>query len=207
MGLMDEVQRLRAPPSFGRVYKGIRVKAEDGGQVLRKKTTSTDGNATRTAASTVVMRAARHFVQFRLRDDAQSAKTTCVGVVRPDWNVETGHNAQYTRGHCFFRCADGKKFPGCRDWIGMSAARAGDCIGLLLDLDRGEMLVYKNGAPLGVMATGLSGEYCWAVVTAGKPVPYPYPHAPPPTTDESPGILRLEPATVPPLVSRKSSSW
>ena len=79
----------------------------------------------------------------------------------------------------------------------MSAATVGDCIGLLLDLDRGEMLVYKNGAPLGVMATGLSGEYCWAVATAGKSVPYPYPNAPPPTVDESPGILRLEPATMP----------
>ena len=136
-------------------------------------------------------------MQFRLRDDAQSARTTCVGVVRPNWNVETGYNAQYTRGHCFFRCADGKAFPGCRDWSGMPALStcAADCIGLLLDLDRGEMLVYKNGALLGVMATGLTGEYCWAVATAGRGVPYSYPHAPPPIAGD--GILRLEPAPVP----------
>lgn len=198
MGLMHEVQRLRAPPSFGRVYKGIRVKAEDGGQVVVKKQTNADGDATRTAASTVVMRAGKHFVQFRLRNDGQSATTSCVGVVRPDWNVETGHNAQYVRGHCFLRLADGRAFPGLRLWAGMQAAREGDCIGLLLDLHRGEMVVYKNGALLGVMATGLSGKYCWAVATAGKPVPYRYPMQQPPTVGESPGILRLEPAPVPP---------
>ena len=31
------------------------------------------------------------------------------------------------------------------------------------DLDQGSMTVYKNDERLGVMATGLSGEYCWAV--------------------------------------------
>ena len=39
----------------------------------------------------------------------------------------------------------------------------GDRIGLLLDLDQGSMTVYKNDERLGVMATGLSGEYSWAV--------------------------------------------
>ena len=34
---------------------------------------------------------------------------------------------------------------------------------MLLDLDQGSMTVYKNDKRLGVMATGLSGEYCWAV--------------------------------------------
>eukprot|EP01046_Picozoa_sp_COSAG06_P065814 COSAG06_NODE_16335_length_1006_cov_25.051819_1_plen_69_part_00 len=34
---------------------------------------------------------------------------------------------------------------------------------MLLDLDQGTMTVYKNDERLGVMATGLSGEYCWAV--------------------------------------------
>ena len=43
-----------------------------------------------------------------------------------------------------------------------------DHIGLLLDLDQGTMTVYKNDERLGVMATGLSGEYCWAV-TLGYP--------------------------------------
>jgi hypothetical protein len=43
------------------------------------------------------------------------------------------------------------------------AMKEGDHIGLLLDLDQGSMTVYKNDERLGVMATGLSGEYCWAV--------------------------------------------
>eukprot|EP01046_Picozoa_sp_COSAG06_P012757 COSAG06_NODE_759_length_12508_cov_9.809171_2_plen_55_part_00 len=34
---------------------------------------------------------------------------------------------------------------------------------MLLDLDQGTMTVYKNNERLGVMATGLSGEYSWAV--------------------------------------------
>ena len=187
MGLMSEVQHLRAPPSFSRVCRGIRVKAEAGGYVVIKKDTWADGHATRTAASTVVMRAGRHFVQFHLRDGIANAASTCVGVVRPSWNVEKGHNAQYTRGNCFVRCADGKAFPGFRDWPGMAmlSSTAGDRIGLLLDLDRGEMVVYKNGAPLGIMAAGLSGEYCWAVATAGTNSYIHY------------GILRLEGAPVP----------
>ena len=47
----------------------------------------------------------------------------------------------------------------------MEAARErGDRIGLLLDLDQGSMTVYKNDERLGVMmATGLSGGYCWAL--------------------------------------------
>ena len=36
-------------------------------------------------------------------------------------------------------------------------------LGLLLDLDEGMMTVYQNGQRLGVMKTGLSGEYVWAV--------------------------------------------
>ena len=46
----------------------------------------------------------------------------------------------------------------------MAASETGDCVELLLDLDQGSMTVYKNDERLGVMvASGLSGEYCWAV--------------------------------------------
>jgi hypothetical protein len=45
----------------------------------------------------------------------------------------------------------------------MQNAKQGDRIGMLLDLDQGTMTVYKNDERLGVMATGLSGEYSWAV--------------------------------------------
>jgi hypothetical protein len=39
---------------------------------------------------------------------------------------------------------------------------------MLLDLDQGTMTVYKNDERLGVMATGLSGEYSWAVTLYGQ---------------------------------------
>ena len=37
-------------------------------------------------------------------------------------------------------------------------------IGLLLDLDKGTLSVYKNGRRLGVMKEGLTGDYCWFVM-------------------------------------------
>jgi hypothetical protein len=39
---------------------------------------------------------------------------------------------------------------------------------MLLDLDQGTMTVYKSDERLGVMATGLSGEYSWAVALYGQ---------------------------------------
>ena len=36
-------------------------------------------------------------------------------------------------------------------------------VGLLLDCDAGTLTVKKNGKRLGVAATGLAGELCWAV--------------------------------------------
>jgi len=39
----------------------------------------------------------------------------------------------------------------------------GDTFGLLLDCGAGRLVVYKNGARLGVAAAGLTGELCWMV--------------------------------------------
>ena len=63
----------------------------------------------------------------------------------------------------------------------MQSARWGDHIGILLNLDKGSMTVYKNDTRLGVMASsGLHEKYCWAVVLA------------------KPGEnLRIEPAAMP----------
>ena len=51
----------------------------------------------RTAASTVVMRAGRHFVQFT----AMSGSDMHFGVIRAGWDVEGGANAHMVDGHCF----------------------------------------------------------------------------------------------------------
>ena len=39
----------------------------------------------------------------------------------------------------------------------------GDVVELLLDCGDGTLAVKKNGKRLGVAATGLTGEFCWAV--------------------------------------------
>ena len=46
-------------------------------------------------------------------------------------------------------------------WEGMERVSAGDEIGMLLDLDEGTLSVYKDGRKLGVMKSGLAGQYCW----------------------------------------------
>jgi hypothetical protein len=69
-------------------------------------------------------------------------------------------------GHCFYYTWTGARYPGFGVWEGsQGVVEAGDRIGLLLDLDQGTMTVYnyKNDERLGVMATGLGGEYSWAV--------------------------------------------
>ena len=40
---------------------------------------------------------------------------------------------------------------------------SGDVVVLLLDCDAGTLSVKLNGRRLGVAATGLTGEFCWAV--------------------------------------------
>jgi hypothetical protein len=90
------------------------------------------------------------------------------GVIRPGWDVEGGQDAQRVDGHCFYYTYFATRFPGGSNWEGMQYAMDGDRIGLLLDLDQGSMTVYKNDERLGVMATGLSGEYCWAVTLRNK---------------------------------------
>ena len=96
-------------------------------------------------------------------------------------------------GHCFYWSVSGERYAGPTDghdllwdeddddehvWEAQQSATTGDSIGLLLDIDQGSMTVYKNGErlaappsrahPAGIpgvmMPSGLSGEYCWAVL-------------------------------------------
>jgi hypothetical protein len=106
------------------------------------------------------MRAGRHYAEFTVA----SGSVMCFGVIRPGWDVEGGMDAFLVNGHCFYDTFSGHRFPNVLSWEGLQTAREeGDRIGMLLDLDQGSMTVYKNDVRLGVMATGLSGEYSWAV--------------------------------------------
>ena len=74
-----------------------------------------------------------------------------LGVIRPGWDVEAGVNAYNVDGHCFYRTATGDRFPGNHDWEGRQTAKQGDRIDMLLDLDQGSIIVWKNDVKLGVM--------------------------------------------------------
>jgi hypothetical protein len=93
-----------------------------------------------------------------------------VGLARPDidvqkvdvwtrdkfWGLHSNRGALYHEGRC-----DG--------WAGQQGFVKGDVVGLLLDCDAGTLTVRKNGARLGVAATGLMGEFCWAVALWRSP--------------------------------------
>ena len=112
------------------------------------------------------MRAGRHFAEFaRDRRDA----VPLFGIIRP--GKELNWSYQPLRCGHFYNSVDGRHFlsydsthtPGSSAWTGMQPTKKQrDRIGLLLDLEEGTLTVYKNDQRLGVMASGLWGEYCWA---------------------------------------------
>jgi len=83
------------------------------------------------------------------------------------WGDGSVHCCAYncgTGGHCMWsnwkrECVD---IPGDY-WRGMRFLGRNVTLGLLLDLDVGTLTVYHNERKLGVMKSGLSGEYCWFV--------------------------------------------
>ena len=153
--LMHEVSVLRLPLAFGRAHASVTL--SENGAVATKS-----GGGFRTAASKVVMRSGRHFVQFTVAEGSD----LLFGVVRPGWDVEGGAEAEDVDGHCFYETLDGSCWPGGNhDWEGKQhASEQGDRVGMLLDLDQGSMTVWKNDEKMGIMqAEGLSGPLCWAV--------------------------------------------
>eukprot|EP01046_Picozoa_sp_COSAG06_P023008 COSAG06_NODE_1811_length_8317_cov_7.969944_7_plen_317_part_00 len=168
LGLMWEVESLRRSAVFGRLHSMITLSA---GGSLATKGTSAAGNpyldGTRSAASKAVMRAGRHYARFTFQGDVAQSDLF-VGVIRPGWDVEGGKSAYNCNCNCFYYTANGHRYPDGRAWEGVQIAMKGDRIGMLLDLDQGSMTVYKNDELLGVMATGLSGEYSWAVALYGQ---------------------------------------
>ena len=166
LGLMWEVESLRRRGAvFGRSHEESHISAgitlSEGSAVTTK---AVDDGISRTAASKAVMRAGCHYAQFTMV--SSRADSMFFGVIRPGWDVEGGQDAYTVDGHCFYSTWDGHCYPESAghhwegDWQG--AREEGDRIGMLLDLDQGTMTVYKNDERLGVMATGLSGEYSWA---------------------------------------------
>ena len=53
-------------------------------------------------------------------------------------------------------------------WEGFERFGEGDTAGLLVDLNRGRLTVYKNGRRLGVAKAGLAGKYCFFTSLFGR---------------------------------------
>ena len=79
------------------------------------------------------------------------------------WGDSNVHCCTY---YCYNgRCSwtDWDNYKGYSRWQGHEGLEESGTIGLLLDLNEGNLSVFKNGRRLGVMKDGLNGEYCWFV--------------------------------------------
>jgi hypothetical protein len=187
LGLMWEVQSLRRGAAvFGRSH--VTITLSEGGSRATKMVGGTESRYRRTAASKTVMRAGRHYAQFTVACSRRSMPIN-FGAIRPGYDVETGAaNRVHTHGHCLYEVFwdlgyTGYHWPAGQDWEEREGVRVkGDRIGMLLDLDQGSMTVYKNDERLAVMATGLSGEYCWAVTLLARGHSVRIEAAPPPVS-------------------------
>ena len=93
------------------------------------------------------------------------------GVVRPTWDVEHERNPHNVADHHFYDSFYGRRYPEYEAWGAQPAdgpldQPERDTVTLELDLDAGTLCVWKNAERLGVMATGLSGEFVWAMAFA-----------------------------------------
>eukprot|EP01043_Picozoa_sp_COSAG02_P070261 COSAG02_NODE_12371_length_1556_cov_256.960192_1_plen_319_part_00 len=172
LGLLWEREMLRRPLAFRRSHELIALSEAGRRAALTYDDALADDWCTVT--TDVTMRAGRHYAQFELSRDADGIM---VGVVHRQLNVKTDC-AQVVPGCALYHAGDGDCLPhiypdrqtvvGQTKWEGMQPAKHGDRIGMLLDLDQGSMTVWKNDVRLGVMvASGLSGEYCWAAELCG----------------------------------------
>ena len=199
--LARQLEVLSAPLIFDRAAIGHVVLSAGGARATKTSEDEDEfGDSTgfraASCGSACVLRAGVHFAQFTLVGERAVAM---VGIIRPDWDVEEGHSAEEEPEHCFYWSATGRRFGGSDEaapaqWEGMETATGGERIGMLLDMTSGTMTVYKNDRRLGVMATDLSGEFCWAVslgmqpgtsVQISKDVVVPQPPAPRETEEDA----------------------
>ncbi|EJK62342.1 hypothetical protein THAOC_17051 [Thalassiosira oceanica] len=99
--------------------------------------------------------------------------------LQPDFLVQRSDNWGGSNVHaCDFSCDDGEtnwtEWNGYEDennieWEGRETCQSGDTVGMLLNLDKGTLTVYKNNRRLGVLKDGLSGPYCWYVCLGKHP--------------------------------------
>ena len=168
---LRRMHEIRHPLAFRRSHELLLLSEQ--GAVATK--TGAGDYTFRAAASSVPMRGGGRYhaaftvlkyVGYTLLGVIQAPTFSARGQVLSGCDVEGKWIVHDIEGHMFYSTGTGRRCPGPRDsrsWEGAEGAEEGDTIGLLLDLDEGTLSVYKNGRKLGVMASGLTGVYCWAV--------------------------------------------
>jgi hypothetical protein len=110
-----------------------------------------------------VMSTGRHAVEFTVLPGLTLSGLTMVGLARPDIDVQKPHAYKWDKFWGLLAGGGSLHHAGrCDGWAGQQGFVKGDVVGLLLDCDAGTLTVKKNGKRLGVAATGLTGELCWA---------------------------------------------
>ncbi|EJK51791.1 hypothetical protein THAOC_29007 [Thalassiosira oceanica] len=187
LSLLSRLEQARRPLEFDRFVSVGRRHSPGGrsGILCRSK------GKYRTAASTCIMRAGRHYAAFALVSVV--GPTARVGVMRPirarhlesfdpvgpeacdlirserssRWSGNV-HACQYEclAGTCVWN--DGERKLSDNGWVGI-AGLGGACeVGLLLDLDKGTITVYNDNRRCGIMKNGLAGEYCFCVTQCSR---------------------------------------
>lgn len=107
-----------------------------------------------------VMKSGRHYAEFILTNNG----TFHVGVVRPihDWSKKKIRHREFT-AYCRKQHTPAYKGTVHQHFIinDQGGYESGDVIGLLLNVDEGDLTVFRNGIKLGT-TSGLAGHYCWA---------------------------------------------
>jgi len=141
-----------------------------------------------TAIGSQVMRGGKHFVKIRVDPGRSGA-----GVIRPikKWDGDGTFNPFCSSQHAALRdndngrwgdsdvdiCMYNIRYEECYacSWEENSRFTGGDStwddtivpegsvLGMLLDLDEGTLAIYDDNRRLGVVKSGLTGEYCWGV--------------------------------------------
>ena len=146
-----------------------------------------------TAICSQVMRGGKHFVTFQVEEGSKGFVCLGIIRPINNWNgdrlgdfnpfesrqfaaLRENDNGRWGNSDvniCMYRYVAGKCW-SC-SWEVNSGLADGDStwnnarlfegsvLGMLLDLDEGTLAIYQNNQKLGVMKSGLTGEYCWGI--------------------------------------------
>lgn len=164
MAVHHRLHLLQSSLAFGRIV-GSSIRYVDGDitHIQGRRTGERVGFSV--AICQRVMKAGMHFVEFAV---TEVGGTIGFGIIRPiDGHPKKKMKNDEFRAYCNMRWQ--RNEPGYEGDIHQYYDQTihlerGDVIGMMLDLDRSVLTVYKNGECLGVkIRTGLAGHYCWAV--------------------------------------------